>query len=189
MTLKNIIAPTKSLFILGLNSVNVGAVDNCSPYAIQIVNGYAYIANFGTTLGTGGSISVCTVKADGTLDPCSQVQTGLPNPVTMTAYNGYIYFGLFGGAITTNDAIWSCPITSPGALGPCAAALNNITTQASGLVAYNNFMYVTTGSNPNYFLLRCSFLGSGALNCNTDVTPTGGGGSFTLNNPHNLSVY
>jgi hypothetical protein len=79
-----------------------------SPGGITLAGGYAYIANTG-----GGTVSVCSINADGTLS-CAPPSPLGSNPIDVAINGSLAYVDDI-----TNDAIYLCSVGTLGALTGC----------------------------------------------------------------------
>jgi 6-phosphogluconolactonase (cycloisomerase 2 family) len=139
----------------------------------------AYITNY-----FGGTVSICPLKNDGSLDTCVATTAGNSIPATpdTIVVNSTSTFAYISGALSNTIAI--CPLNNDGSLNNCTTSNGNGTFNgATGLAlsANNAVLYVANALANNISI--CPVNPDGSLS-----TCTVSSGNGTINEPKGISL-
>lgn len=131
---------------------------------------FAYVANSSDT-DSGGSISVCSVNADGSLNPCTA--TNAPDNqycgLTLNSTNTLLYYAQYNF-----NLIDICQVNSNGSLGSCTPYTSPSLDGPTGKILFNNYgtmAYVANYDSNSVSFCKVNSTGQ-LINCQNFTDPT-----------------
>jgi hypothetical protein len=162
-------APTAAI-ANGMLSLNYSYADDSGTPKTGSVN-ISYVASPPPHLYVaqlGGSLSFCSLNADGTLSSCAVAATGFSAPTGIAFYGAnFAYVADFG-----NNVVDLCNVALDGSLSGCAATGTGFQSPWQ-LAVYGNTLYATN-ANSTSGVTVCTIAGDGTLSA---CSPSAGSGT------------